>query len=205
MTTKTKKSNVAKTKAAKSNEQPLSVEQYRDEARTRLDAKEKRRAELLGNLDDFVDWLEDVEPGERLEAIKSSARIATRLCALAGSRLKVEFDPSLFIGGEKESSQGHQFVGHIDFDGDESFFFIDGRKGNLGKQLIRELHRVGKIYTDLAKEVKATIAKKGVHRSLVAPTVPLPPEAVPRSENAETSQLPTTTKRASGSKKSRAK
>jgi hypothetical protein len=205
MTTKAAKARTRKPNTGSSKKRSQTVEEYQEEARTRLDAKEKRRAEMLGSLDEFVDWLGDVEPGERLEAIKCSARIAKRLCALAGSRLKIEFDPSLFIGGEKESSQGHQFVGHIDFDGDESFFFIDGRKGSLGKQLIRELHRVGKIYTDLAKEVKAKMAANGVHRSLVAPTAPLPPAAMPSSDSAETSQPPSATKRAIGSKKSRAK
>ena len=204
MTTKIKKPKASKTIATNAKKQFQAVKEHYAEINKSVDEREQRRKALLGNLDAFIDWPSDMEAGKRLEALKDRARTAKRLHALTGGKLSMRFHPSVFIGDDRENSLGHQFCGSLEDKNECAYVYIDGRDGNMGKQLFKELERIAAIYSNLAKEVKGKIVAKGVHRSLVVPTAPLPPEVVSSSTIAKTTTLPTATKRASGSKKSRA-
>ena len=136
----------------------------------------QRAAAMPGDLSRYVYEGGPLGPTLSDDDSLSRAKAAALLTELTDGSISVAYSNECFLGDRDEGSMGHLFLPAVD-ELDHSFFLValDGRKGHLAKQLVKELTRVGRKYLKAANGIRAHIERHGVDRLLIEPTSSVQP------------------------------
>ncbi|MCE9556774.1 MAG: hypothetical protein K8T91_25785 [Planctomycetes bacterium] len=92
------------------------------------------------------------------ETILKRQALAERLTKLTGGAVVVDFEPSTFIEDQQRTTFGKMFDASLETE-DQSMWMQLG-KGDLGRQLVAELRRVGELYFEAADLAEKNLPTK---------------------------------------------
>lgn len=100
------------------------------------------------------------QPAQKLAKLTKRQRklgdTAARLERLSGYDLTINYRPDAAFSDDRKS-RGYLLTGYFD-SGEEDFIHLDARKGQLRKQLVKELQRISRMYRKIARRVKGGAA-----------------------------------------------